>query len=144
MHPPVQLNLVVADLAATTAFYRRLGWPIREAPGGVHAACELGALTVEFDTEGFARAWGSPALGPGRASAVLGVAVPDRASVDRLHAELVAAGAPEVRGPHDAFWGARYSIVADPDGRPVGIQSPIDPALRGTPPRPLAEGERNG
>ena len=136
MHPPAQLNLVVADLGATTAFYRRLGWPVREAPGGVHAACEVGGLLVEFDTDRFARAWGSPQLGTGPGSVVLGVAVPDRESVDVLHAELIAAGAPDLRGPHDAFWGARYALVADPDGRPVGIQSPIDPALRGAPPPP--------
>lgn len=136
IHRPVQLNLVVADLQATTAFYRRLGWPVREAPGGVHAACEAGGLLVEFDTDPFARAWGSPELGSGSGSVVLGVGVPDRASVDRLHAELVAAGARDLRGPHDAFWGARYALVADPDGRPVGIQSPVDPALRSAPPSP--------
>ena len=34
----------------------------------------------------------------------------------------------------DTFFGARYAIVADPDGRSVGIMSPIDPARRSAPP----------
>ena len=31
--------------------------------------------------------------------------------------------------PYDAFWGARYAVVSDPDGNGVGIMSPVDDAL---------------
>ena len=37
--------------------------------------------------------------------------------------------------PYDAFWGARYAVVSDPDGNGVGIMSPIDPAQRRDEPR---------
>ncbi len=38
--------------------------------------------------------------------------------------------------PYDAFWGARYAVVSDPDGNGVGIMSPPDPAMRTAPPEP--------
>jgi len=36
--------------------------------------------------------------------------------------------------PFDAFWGARYAIVEDPDGNVIGFQSPSDPERRTAPP----------
>jgi uncharacterized glyoxalase superfamily protein PhnB len=38
--------------------------------------------------------------------------------------------------PYDAFWGARYAVVADPAGISVGIMSPADDAGRTAPPPP--------
>jgi hypothetical protein len=35
---------------------------------------------------------------------------------------------------YDAFWGARYAIVADPDGSDVGLMSPIDEQRQTWPP----------
>ena len=54
--------------------------------------------------------------------------------MDRLHAKLTALGHPSAQPPWDAFWGARYAIVEDPDGTHVGIMSPSDPARRRAPP----------
>jgi hypothetical protein len=39
-----------------------------------------------------------------------------------------------VQVPYDAFWGARYAIVADPDGNEVGLMSPRDDDRRSFPP----------
>ena len=50
--------------------------------------------------------------------------VPTREAVDALYEELVAAGAPSHLAPFDAFWGARYAVVLDPDGNQVGFQNP--------------------
>jgi hypothetical protein len=36
--------------------------------------------------------------------------------------------------PYDAFWGARYAIVEDPDGIAVGLMSPISPDFKSVPP----------
>ena len=55
---------------------------------------------------------------------------------EREYAELVAAGATTMHAPHDAFWGARYAIVTDPDGNHVGFMSPSDDAFRSRPPDP--------
>jgi uncharacterized glyoxalase superfamily protein PhnB len=65
---------------------------------------------------------------------VLGFALADRQAVDDRYSELTAAGYEDRQPPFDAFWGARYAIVADPDGNDVGLMSPIDPARRAWPP----------
>ena len=51
-------------------------------------------------------------------------------------AALAADGVPVQQQPYDAFWGARYAVVSDPDGHGVGIMSPVDPALRRNEPPP--------
>jgi uncharacterized glyoxalase superfamily protein PhnB len=54
--------------------------------------------------------------------------------VDAVFARMTEAGSAAQQRPEDAFWGARYAIVEDPDGNAVGIMSPIDPAQRREPP----------
>jgi hypothetical protein len=56
----------------------------------------------------------------------LGFSLPTREAVDRLSAELTGSGYRGKQPPYDAFWGARYAVVADPDGIDVGLMSPID------------------
>jgi len=65
---------------------------------------------------------------------VLGFSVATRDDVDRIYAEVTGAGYTGQQAPYDAFWGARYAIVADPDGNAVGIMSPSDPDRRSAPP----------
>jgi uncharacterized glyoxalase superfamily protein PhnB len=60
--------------------------------------------------------------------------VPTRAEVDRIYSELIAGGYQGRQPPYDAFWGARYAVVADPDGNDVGFMSPIDERYRQWPP----------
>ena len=55
----------------------------------------------------------------------LAFALPDAASLDALHAELVAAGYASELAPFDAFWGQRYAIVLDPDGNGVDLFAPL-------------------
>jgi uncharacterized glyoxalase superfamily protein PhnB len=47
---------------------------------------------------------------------------------------MVGAGYRGLQEPYDAFWGARYAIVEDPDGRHVGVMSPSDDEHRTAPP----------
>jgi uncharacterized glyoxalase superfamily protein PhnB len=56
--------------------------------------------------------------------------------VDQLVEALAVDGAAVQQRPYDAFWGARYAIVSDPDGNAVGIMSPVDPSRRSEPPAP--------
>jgi len=67
---------------------------------------------------------------------VLGFEVPDRPEVDRLYGELTAAGATPQQAPYDAFWCARFAVVADPEGNAIALTSPLDPAHRSAPPTP--------
>jgi hypothetical protein len=101
-----QLNLVVADMEASLAFYRRLGLSPTVTPDGVHAEVSLpGGLTLEWDTAASAALWDSGSRGPADGSIVLGFTVPVRQLVDEKYAELTAAGYRGRQRPYDAFWG---------------------------------------
>lgn len=137
-----QLNLVVRDMDASLAFYRRLGLEIREpfvwppGSGAKHADVEMpNGMHLEFDNLEMARIWnrGCSSLRGAGSDAVIGFAVATREAVDELYADLVGAGYSGRQAPYDAFWGARYAIVDDPDGNQVGLMSPKDPARQFTP-----------
>ena len=53
----------------------------------------------------------------------------DFKAVDQMYADLTGAGYRAQQPPYDAIWGARYAVVEDPDGNPVGLMSEADPAL---------------
>jgi catechol 2,3-dioxygenase-like lactoylglutathione lyase family enzyme len=137
-----QINLVVQNMEATLAFYRRLGLNIpdatvwRTASGAHHAEVQLSnGMILEFDSRELAQSyntgWREPVDG-GRG--VLGFSLASRAAVDERYAALVGAGYGASQEPYDTFWGARYAVVFDPDGNPVGLMSPLDPARRRAPP----------
>ena len=133
-----QLNLVVADMAASVAFYRRLGLTIDDSHqwAAHHVAVKLpNGLSLDLDSVEFAHHWNTGFRGrPGAGNVVIGFNLPSREAVDRLYGELVAAGVATQQAPYDAFWGARYAVVEDPDGNPIGLMSPIDDAYRSAPP----------
>ncbi len=132
-----QVNLVVKDMDATVAFYRRLGIEIGDAGPGWEAhhreAAMPGGFKLDFDSEINAKQWNegwrSQSAG---AVGVLGFRVASRDVVDELYAELTNAGYRGQQAPYDAFWGARYAVVEDPDGNAVGLMSPSDPTRRRT------------
>ena len=138
-----QLNLVVRDMEATLAFYRRLGLEIpdssvwRTASGAHHVNLHLpNGLSLDLDSSALAARYNSGwrETGSGGGRCVIGFSVATREEVDARYRELTAAGHTGLQPPYDAFWGARYAIVEDPDGNPVGLMSPSDPARRGPPP----------
>ena len=128
------LNIVVTDMAASVAFYRRLGVTIPESDppwSSHHVNAVMPGLDFDLDSVEFAREWDSG--WPGSAGVVVGFRVASRDDVDRLYADVVAAGHRGRQPPYDAFWGARYAVVEDPDGNGVGIMSPSDPGRRSMP-----------
>lgn len=134
-----QVNLVVRDLRDSLAFYRRLGLDIPD--GGVwesgghahHASAGAGDVDLEFDSHQMARTY-NHGFAAERGRVVIGVSLESREAVDALWHALLAEGAHGLQPPFDAFWGARYAIVEDPDGNPVGLMSPVDPTRRSAPP----------
>jgi uncharacterized glyoxalase superfamily protein PhnB len=137
--PPIlnQLNLIVREMDATVAFYRRLGLEIDADSGGVHVEVRFSnGMLLEFDSTTFVTQWDSGWNGSTGGSAVIGFAVASRDAVDALYADLTAAGYRGRQPPYDAFWGARYAIVDDPDGNGVGLMSPVDSARKFWPPTP--------
>lgn len=129
------VELVVADMAASLAFYRRLGIDVpADADDQPHVDAELpGGMRIAWDTvetiRSFDPDWTPPTGGHRMA---LAFACDDPADVDRTHAELVGAGYRSHKDPWDAFWGMRYAVVHDPDGNPVDLFAPL-PATSGQP-----------
>jgi catechol 2,3-dioxygenase-like lactoylglutathione lyase family enzyme len=133
-----QVNVIVSDLRRSMDFYRRLGISLPEPPvdlpGGLyHVTGEAqDGMGVDLDRADFAQFWNRGWAGRtdlvGRV--VLGFGLPSREAVDGKYAELTQAGYSGLAAPYDAFWGARYAIVEDPNGIAVGLMSPIDQARR--------------
>ena len=135
--PPLlsQLNLPVGDMEASLGFYRGLGLSVDAEPGAEHVAIRFpGGMLLELDSAGFVRQWDSGYAGSRGGSAVIGFAVASREAVDTTYQALLGAGGRPRQRPYDAFWGARYAIVDDPDGNPVGLMSPIDRSRASWPP----------
>ena len=140
-----QINIVVRDMQRSLAFYRLLGVSIEDTRGPEWAewarhhvnGVASNGVRVEFDSVAFAKQW-NPGLDEARlGSAVIPMFhVSSREEVDRVHARVTAAGHRTHKAPEDAFWGARYAIVEDPDGNSVGVMSPIEGSKRRPPPPP--------
>src|SRR5262249_56793277 len=94
-------------------------------------------VLIELDSVAFAKQW-TPTLDEAKlgSAAIAFFHVASREEVDRVHARVTTAGHRSQKAPEDAFWGARYAIVEDPDGNSVGIMSAIDESMRRAPPAP--------
>ncbi|SDD60734.1 VOC family protein [Rhodococcus tukisamuensis] len=125
MTPRLDLvGIVVADMARSLAFYRRLGFDLPAAADTephVEAVLPQG-LRVAWDTEATIRSF-DPDWTPGSGGQRLSMAFAcaDPTEVDSCYAGLVAAGYEGKLAPWDAFWGQRYATVHDPDGNSVDL-----------------------
>src|SRR4051812_3892959 len=118
------INLFCQDMPATVAFYRRLGLDIDdtnpwsdhhiEVPMANGAQLEIDSIEL---TRKYDPGYVEPAAGGSRN--VLVFHFPTREAVDLAYAELTADGHHGHLAPMDAFWGARYAVVHDPDGNSV-------------------------
>ncbi|MBH5336940.1 VOC family protein [Streptomyces pactum] len=125
------IGLVVADLSASLAFYRRLGVDIPDGadnlphvevtiPGGPRLMWDPLETVRSFDPD-----WTPP---HGSARVALAFACDGPAEVDSVYATMVAAGAEGHREPWDAPWGQRYAQLHDPDGNTVDLFAPLSPS----------------
>src|SRR3954451_6881607 len=133
-----QVNIVVNNMDAMAAFYEKLGLEVSD--GGMpewaphHRDARTPGVNVDLDSEQFASEWNQG--WPGGIGVVLGFRVPTREHVDQLFGELTSDGHKPQQEPYDAFWGARFAVVSDPDGNAVALMSPSDPAFRSQPSLP--------
>ena len=98
------IGLVVADMPAAVAFYRRLGLEFGSDTDD-HEECELaGGVRLMLDTEEsiqpFTPRWSRPSGGP---RAALAFALPTPEDVDATFADLVGAGYRAEREPWNAL-----------------------------------------
>ncbi|QNP69478.1 VOC family protein [Streptomyces roseirectus] len=122
------IGLLVHDMSASVAFYRRLGFDFPEGAeheGHTEAALP-GGLRLMLDSEDTVRSFmpdfETPGPG-GRASLALLCADPDE--VDAVYEELTSAGHHGEAAPWDAAWGQRYAVLHDPDGNGVDLFAPL-------------------
>lgn len=136
-----KVNIVAKKYAETLAFYRLLGVNIPEVseqpPDTRHApAVDHGHSSFALDNPALAEIynaeWRSPAP---KNSVLLTAQLPTREAVDSTYAAFTAAGHQGIQVPYDAFWGARYAVVRDPEGNSVGLESPMDEGKRSWPPK---------
>jgi uncharacterized glyoxalase superfamily protein PhnB len=122
------IGMVVTDMTATLAFYRRLGVDMPDdaatqphvdvlLPNGMRMAWDTLETIRSFDPD-----WVQP-TGPNRIGIAFNCDTP--ADVDKVYAELVGAGHHSRREPWDAFWGQRYATVDDPDGNAVDLYAQL-------------------
>ncbi|HEX2152556.1 MAG TPA: VOC family protein [Acidimicrobiia bacterium] len=135
-----QVNLVVSNMERSMDFYRLLGIEVTEMPEPWKAHHQqvtsvAEKVTVEFDSAASVVNWAST-WESGRTGVVIGFAVDRDEDVDRVVAAIAGAGYRVLQPPHLAFFGARYAVVEDPDGIPVGIMGPIDDSRRRLPQPP--------
>ena len=122
------IGVVASDLAASLAFYRRIGLDFPDgAEEQPHVEAELpGGLVLALDTEETIRSFHSgwqPPAGGGRVGLAFRCDSP--AEVDTVYEDLVGAGYHGELKPWDAFWGQRYATVHDPDGNGVDLFAPL-------------------
>jgi uncharacterized glyoxalase superfamily protein PhnB len=135
---PSQLNIVVTDMERSVAFYRLLGLELGDVPTewqphhrSMTSADGDSGLDLDLDSEAFAAQWGGAQLvSGGRTRVVISFRLPTRDAVDETYERLIETGHRGQQPPYDAFWGARYAIVEDPDGNPIGLMSPATAADR--------------
>src|SRR5438270_11122317 len=88
-----QFNLVVSDMDATVAFYRRLGLEIPDTEpqwSAQHRSAVMAdGIDLDFDSQSFAAEWDHGWRG---GMGVLGFKVDSREAVDDIYADLTGAG----------------------------------------------------
>jgi catechol 2,3-dioxygenase-like lactoylglutathione lyase family enzyme len=133
------VGLIVRDMPAALAFYRRLGLAIPDgAETRSHVQVKMaGGLTLFFDTHperwdpGFdPRAAAPPAAAPSRYGHLLEFYLQDQAALEAKYAELVEAGYAGTRAPYPNGFGMIFALVQDPDGNTLLLSA--DPASAGS------------
>ena len=110
------VTLAAADVAALTAFYKRLGWETEAEQPEVSFFALNGLKFGIYDRAALARDLGRDAASLGTGAMTLAQNFPDRASVDAAFARALAAGAEACKAPEEVFWGGYSGTWADPEG----------------------------
>jgi len=111
------VSLGVADLAASTAFYEKLGWrnttasqeevTFLQGESIVLGLYGRAALAADANVEDTPAGFGGSALA---------LNLKSEAAVDEFFAHAVSCGAKPTKQPQKVFWGGYSGYFADPDG----------------------------
>ena len=111
------ITLGVADLAASTAFYEKLGFEKSSASQESVTFFKLkGTVLGLFGREALAEDAGVEEAGSGFRAVTLAHNLASEAAVDEAYAHALSCGAKAVKKPEKVFWGGYSGYFADPDG----------------------------
>jgi predicted lactoylglutathione lyase len=110
------ITLGVEDLAASVAFYERLGWQRHGKDEGVAFFQLHGAVLALFGKADLAADQGRPGATLGTGAVTLAQNFATEAEVDAAFDAALAAGASPLKRPQRVFWGGYSGYWADPDG----------------------------
>jgi uncharacterized protein len=111
------ITLGVADLAASRAFYARLGWqPHGQSQDAVVFFQMHGVVLGLFSLADLAKDQGRPDAPLGVGAVTLAQNFATDAEVDAAFAAALAAGGSALKTPEKVFWGGYSGYWADPDG----------------------------
>ena len=111
------VTLGVADVAASTAFYERLGWKRSSASQeGVTFIQMKGTVLALFGREALAKDAEVADTAPGFSGVTLAHNVSSPTGVDAVIKFAVSCGARLVKAPEKVSWGGYSGYFADPDG----------------------------
>ncbi len=110
------ITLGVADLAASEAFYARLGWVKHSGTPGVAFYQMHGAALGLFGVEALAADQGRAGATLGTGAITLAQNFATEAEVDAAFATALAAGGKALKAPEKVFWGGYSGYWSDPDG----------------------------
>ena len=110
------ITLGVADLAASAAFYERLGWQRAESPDEVVAFDCIGMSVALYDRRKLAADLGMGPLTLGTGLATYACNVRTELEVAEVLAAARAAGGRVVKEAQPTYWGGHHGFFADPDG----------------------------
>jgi uncharacterized protein len=111
------VTLGVGDLAASRAFYKRLGWTESPPSNESVAFFQCGGMVFAlWGRDALAEDAGFAAPGKGFANVSLAQNVRSKEAVDAVLAEAKKAGATILKPGAEAFWGGYTGYFADPDG----------------------------
>ena len=115
------ITLGARDLARSRRFYEALGWQARpEGNGKIVFFQLLGVVLGLYPRAALAEDAELPDEAPNAKFGGIAIAynARDKAEVDRVLKEAVAAGAKLLKPAQDVFWGGYSGYFADPDGYP--------------------------
>ncbi len=111
------ITLGVADVAASTAFYERLGFTRSDASNDQVTFFQTrGTVLALFGRSSLAEDACVPDSKPGFAGVTIAHNLASEADVDEAWQHAVSCGATGVKRPRKVFWGGYSGYFADPDG----------------------------
>jgi catechol 2,3-dioxygenase-like lactoylglutathione lyase family enzyme len=124
-----QINVIVADLERSRAFYALLGVSFRARNRHGHGVAEAWVstntgITIVLHSTVFAAWWDETAPQPSPGGSQVDFELESAQQLDEIIAELGTLGATIVKPSADMSWGQRFGIVLDPDGHRVGLRAP--------------------